>query len=111
MFDLILTFFSVIGITLLVIQFLDFLFYRKAKLPAKLFLDLREKSEEEIIEMLEMIGTVRSKKSGCATIREVIVIIDKRGSTPKSKLYRYMRAFGIIGTVYEEGENYLERFI
>lgn len=104
MTEIILSFFAVIGITLLAMQFCDYIFFRKLKPGLKLIVDIRERSEKEIIEIFELITTVRQKTSGKSAVSELIVLTtslyDKKSDIAK----RYMEIFHIEGTLYENGD-------
>lgn len=104
MTEIIISFFCVIGISLLIVHFLDYLFYRKYTPGCKLIVDLRKKNREEAIEVLELIGTVRSRKSGSAAIGDLILLIDGKNEIGRDEVYRYLRVFSLPGTVYSEDD-------
>ncbi len=98
--EILLSFFAVIGITLLVMQICDFFFYKKVKENFSLILDFRNKDEEEIIQILEMIGTVRARESGKAAISNLIVLIQEDRDHFKEIIYHYLKVFQLPGTVF-----------
>lgn len=100
MTEIILSFFAVIGITLLLLHFCDYLFYRKFHPNLTLFVDLRSKCEEEAIEILELLSTVRSKKSGQAAIGEIVILIKRHQNLDDKVLYHYLNVFQLPGKVY-----------
>jgi len=100
MTEIIVSFFCVIGISLLIVHFLDYIFYRKYTSGCKLIVDLRKKNREEAIEILELIGTVRSRKSGAAAIGDLILLIDGKNEINRDEVYHYLRVFSLPGTVY-----------
>lgn len=104
MTEIILSFFAIIGIVLLSIHMCDYFFYRKYKENLPLFVDLREKSELEAIEILELIATVRQRKSGRAAISELMILIRSDSKIKRDDIYHYLKIFNIPGTVYENIE-------
>ena len=109
MSEILLSFFAVIGVTFLVMMLMDFLFYRKANSDSVLLLDFREKSEEEMVEVFEMISTVRSRRSGKGAISKVIVILKKNGGISKDRVYQYINAFSLNGAVFTD-DSWKDRF-
>ena len=101
MTEIILSFFSIIGIILLATQLCDFFFYRKYKENHMLLVDLREKNETETIEILELIATVRQRRSGRAAIGELMILSTANSGLNQDEMYHYLNIFGIPGTVYE----------
>lgn len=104
MTKIILSFFAIIGIVLMAIHLCDYLFYRKYKVNLPLIVDLKGKSELESIEILELIATVRQRSSGKAAISELMVLTDPTSEIKKEDVYRYLKVFGIPGTIYENIE-------
>ncbi len=104
MTEIILSFFAIIGIVLMAIHLCDFFFYRKCTENLPLLVDLKGKSELESIEILELIATVRQRRSGKAAISELMVLTDSSSEMQKDELYRYLKIFGIPGTIYENIE-------
>ena len=99
---IILSFFAVIGLALLVIRFLDYLFYRSIHSGGKLILDMRGKNEEEIFLILELIATVRDRKSGEAAIEELYLITDRSCHFNRDGLERLLSVFSLPGRVIDE---------
>lgn len=113
MTEIILSFFAVIGLALLAIRFLDYLFYRKTKSGGKLVLDLCGKSEEEVLLLLELIATVRDRKSGEAAIEELFLITDRSCHLNRDGIESLLTTFALPGTVLEKeriAETILTRF-
>lgn len=104
MTEIILSFFAVIGITLLTLQFCDYIFFRKFKSVLPLIVDLREKNPKETIEIFELITTVRQKTSGKAAISKIIVIIDSKNDQIANIAQRYMDIFQIPGSIFTNNE-------
>ena len=86
MTKIILSFFAIIGIVLMAINLCDYLFYRKYKENLPLIVNLKGKSELESIEILELIATVRQRRSGKAVISELMTYGKHKGSTPDDLL-------------------------
>ncbi len=107
MLEIILSFFASIGIVLIAARFMDYLFYRNTKVPLTLLVDLRQKTEEEAIEILELISTVRQSYVGRAVIGEILVFIDEKELSRRAVEF-YMKAFSLNGIIFsseeEEGE-------
>lgn len=104
MTEIILSFFAIIGIVLMAINLCDFFFYRKYKENLPLLVDLKGKNELESIEILELIATVRQRRSGKAAISEVMILTDSSSEIKRDDIYRYLKIFGIPGTIYENIE-------
>ena len=66
-----------------------------------LLVDLREKNETETIEILELIATVRQRRSGRAAIGELMILSTANSGLNQDEIYHYLKIFGIPGTVYE----------
>lgn len=97
--EIFLSFLSVIGVSLLVLHFFDFLLYRKFKSGLKTIADLRKKTTDEVIELLELISTVRSKTSGAAALNEIVFFIDKTSTVSSDALHSYLNAYSIPGII------------
>ena len=104
MTEIILSFFAIIGIVLIAIYICDYFFYRKYKECLPLLVDLKGKSELESIEILELIATVRQRKSGKAAISELMILTDNTSEIKRDDIYRYLKIFGIPGTIYNNVE-------
>ena len=102
---IILSFFASIGLALLVIRFLDHLFYRNIHSGGRLILDVRGKNEDEIFLMLELIATVRERKSGEAAIEELYLITDRSCHLNRDGLERLLSVFSLPGRVMEKEEH------
>ena len=105
MSEIILSFFAVIGITLLAMQICDFFFFRKFHPKLPLIVDIRKIEEKEIIEIFEVITTVRQKTSGKSAISELIILTDSLYDKKSDIAKRYMETFRIEGAFYETGDN------
>ena len=103
MTEIILSFFAVIGITLLAMQFCDYIFFHKFKPNLRLIVDIRNRDEKEIIEIFELITTVRQKTSGKSTISELIVLTNTLEDKKSDIAKRYMEVFHLEGTLFENG--------
>ena len=102
MIEIILSFFAAIGVVLLLTTLFDFIFYRKYESGFVLKMDMRGKDIEQIIFDLELIHTVRSKKSGEVVIASVEIVSDHNEDF-RRKIYSYMKIFSIPGiVVFEE---------
>lgn len=101
MYEIILSFFAVIGVVLLIVRFLDFLFYRRFKTGGILILDLSGKTETEVIMLIELIATVRDRACGKAALEKTYLITDKSCQIKRDDLYRLLNSFGIPGCVHE----------
>ena len=104
MIEIILSFFAVIGIALLTVRICDTIFYHKFHIRLPLIVDLRGKTEEEAIEIFELIASVRQRSSGKAAISDLIVLIGRGGSFHREAAYHYIKIFDLKGTVYSDGE-------
>lgn len=104
MIEIILSFFAVIGITLMALIFCDFLFFRKFDQTLPLIVDLRTLSESEVIETFELITTVRQKTSGKAAIGKIIVLVRNDEAEKRKLANHYMKVFHIPGTLYDDEE-------
>ena len=74
--EIILSFFAVIGITLLGSYLFDTYFYSKFSVTAKVLLDLRGKCEEEAIQALELLAAVNGRKSGAVLLKNTVILTD-----------------------------------
>lgn len=102
MTEIILSFFAVIGITLLTLQFFDFIFFRKFNPNLPLIVDLRNKDKKEIIETFELISTVRQKTSGKSAITKLIVLTKNTCDEKANIAKKYMEIFHIPGEIYDQ---------
>lgn len=100
MSNIILSFFAAIGIVLLVVRIGDYLFYRKCKFCLPLVVDLRKKDAEEIIEIFELITTVRNRTSGRAAISDLIILSDQRDTLQSDLIQYYINSFDLRGKIY-----------
>ncbi len=104
MIEIVLSFFAVIGITLLTVRIFDTIFYHKVHVRLPLIVDLRGKTEEEAIEIFELVASVRQRCSGRAAISDLIVLIERGGAIRRDTAYHYIKIFDLIGTVYSDGQ-------
>ena len=102
MAEIILSFFAVIGITLLAIRIFDTVFYRKMSPDIKLIVNLDGKSEEEIIILLELLSTVRMSKSGKAATGRIYYLYNGKCCLRRDEIYHYDRIFNLKGTVIND---------
>lgn len=113
MLEIILSFFASIGIVLIAARVIDYLFYHNTKVPSTLLADLRQKTEEEAIEILELISSVRESYAGKAVIGEILVFIDEEELSRRTVEF-YMKAFSLDGIIFSseeaEGEMIPSRF-
>ncbi len=102
--EIILSFLSVIAVAFFVLHFFDFLVYRKFKSDLKTIADIRGKTQEDIIELLELISTVRGKTSGKSALQELVFVVGKSCPFTKDVLDSYINAYSIPGTICTEDE-------
>ena len=112
MTEIIISFFSIIGIALLLIHFFDYLFYRNIRKSTKTVMDLKGRSRAEIAELMELLSTVRSRTSGRAAVDEILILTDEKTAFLKDTLYQYLSAYGLRGVVFETWrENWEKDFL
>ena len=92
MAQLILSFFASIGIILLMVELCDFFFYRKYRIRSVLIIDFTQKNEQEIIQILELLASLRRKSSGKAVLGN-IEILSENFSQKEDFIYHYARIF------------------
>jgi len=100
MTEILLSFFAVIGITLLAIRICDYLFYRKTVLNAPLILNFSDKCEEEIISVLELIATVRQRSSGKAVLSRLVVLVKEDDIETHRICEHYLNVFELPGLIF-----------
>ena len=104
MAEIILSFFAIIGMMFLIVYVCDFIFYHKYHQTAVLTIDTRTMSMDVVIDMFELINTVRQTTSGKALVSNLLVIVSNLNDE-KSKIAReYMRIFHISGTIETSNE-------
>jgi hypothetical protein len=100
MTEIILSFFSAIGITLLTVRILDYFFYRKRNYHLSLIVDLRGKNCDEVLETMELIATVRSHASGKAAVSRLIIIPDEENTEAYNLTKKLLSAFSIPVSIF-----------
>ncbi len=108
MTEIILSFFAVIGITLLTLRICDFIFFHKFKPDLKLIVDIREKEAKDVIEIFELITTVRQNTSGKALASKLFIIINPGDKHNHDIAKKYLDTFQIDGTFYEKVDEKFE---
>lgn len=103
MTEIILSFFAVIGITLLTLHICDFIFFHKFNKDLPLIVDIRWKDAKEVIDIFELITTVRQKASGKAVISRIIILTNSYTDQNSNIAKKYIETFQIPGELYEEG--------
>ena len=99
MSEIVLSFFAVIGITLLGLLLFDRLAYRHRRYNGKLILDLRGKCTDERWDMIECAAYTYRKPCGRSVMGEVILLIESDGAEEEEKLLRYLSYFDLPGSV------------
>ena len=94
-------FFAILGLIFLLIGFCDFLFYRKCTYSMPLIFDSRKKTESELIDMLEIITTVRRSQIGKCAITKLIVLTDEKNTRNNQILKYYMETFQMEADFYQ----------
>ncbi len=102
MAEIILSFFAVIGIVLLAIRIFDTIFYRKMETDIDLIVNLKGKSEEEVIALFELLSTVRSSKSGKAATGRIYYLCNEKYGIKRETIYHYDKIFNLNGTVIKK---------
>lgn len=85
--------FAILGLIFIVISLCDFFFYRKCSYSMPLILDVRKKSESELIDMLEIITTIRRSQIGKCAITKLIVLTEEEETRNNQILKYYMETF------------------
>lgn len=101
MIELIISFFASVGVILLIVELCDFLFYRTYNPKTLLTVDLTGCDEQEIIRLLEVISTIRRKRSGKAVLGRIAFRLDKNKNNEEF-LYHYMNIFQIPGKIMRD---------
>ena len=104
MTQIFISFFAVVGITLLGVRIFDFFFYRKFRPDLSLLVDLRNTSPEQTIEIFELIALVRLRASGRAAIPELKIILDENDSFTKNLTRRFLCEYHLPSRIYESFE-------
>ena len=103
--EIILAFFAVVGLTFIGIGVFEVFYYRNRSYYLPMIVDLRDKNQDEAWELLEAISLLRRQKSGQAVIQELFLIFaPDHPELSEEKLYHYLRAFDLPGTVFCDGD-------
>jgi hypothetical protein len=111
MVEILLSFFAVIGIILLAIQFFDFLFYRKFNPKINTVVDLRNCDLEESVRILELLSGVRNRKSGKAATGKLIFLTKRNHRFRDDLLWHYIKIFDLDGIVVHNLEEEISKRI
>ena len=93
--EFIIIFFAILGLLFLLIGICDIIFYRKCTYTLPTILDARGKSESELIDMLEIITTVRRSQIGKCAITSLVVLTEEENIRNNQILKYYMESFQI----------------
>ncbi len=104
MAEIILSFFAIIGVALLIDYLCDYLFFRKSEPDIKMTIDLRNKGEEELLDVFELLSTVSQRKSGQAITKNLDIIIDRNNPLMKNMVADYIRVFHLRANITESNE-------
>ena len=102
MAEIILSFFSVLGLLFLSIYVCDYFFYRNFKKRIITTIDTRLYSLEECMEVFELITSVRQMTIGKALVNFVVIIVSTRDDEKTRLASDYMRIFKIPGEIQKE---------
>ena len=109
--QILISFFAVVGITLLGIRAFDFLFYRKFHSNLALLVDLRGKSPETVIEIFELIALVRLRSSGRAAISELKIVLDEGDTLLENLTHRFLREYHLPAVVYYSWQDPVQEYV
>jgi len=97
--EIILSFFAVIGITLLVLNGMDFIFYKKYKPNVTLKISLETTEESELIRIFELVSTVRKAPCGKALIQKIEIELPMIEAKKQELLLYYLKLFELENSV------------
>jgi len=102
MAEILLSFFAVIGMLFLLIYFCDYLFYRSFSQKMTLTVDTRNRTEEDCMEIFELITSLRQMTIGKAALNHIIILVSDLDDNHAKLAYEYIRVFKLPGEVREE---------
>ncbi len=104
MSEIILAFFSSLGIVLLAIRILDYFFYRHRRIKGSLFVDIRGKEEREIVDTLDLIVTIQGTAAGNAALGSIVFITDAKTKLSNIELMDYFNLYRLNVHIVSEHE-------
>ncbi len=103
-------FFAILGLMFVLIEICDYLFYRKFRADMSLVLEVFSKSEQELIDMLEIITTVRRSQAGKCAISKLIVLTSEDDIEKNRILLHYMQSFKMEADFYRKIDGQWRKF-
>ena len=73
MCEILISFFAVIGIVFFFGELFDFLNYRKKRFPLEMVLDLRETTEDSLLEILQLFCSLRRNSKGISFTQQITI--------------------------------------